>query len=271
MTNRRQPPPRRATSNRRGLAASAVEDLLAQIASGRLKPGDRLPPEPEAAARFGVSRPTMRQALKTLEAAGVLESRPRRGTVLARSSPGSLGPLFGAHLTLAGIPLRAVAEARAVLEGGMARLAARNRKARDLKELGAALAELEEAGSGTEAYLSAEKRFHGAVVVAAGNPVLSALRDVLSLYFEKSWPRARRKASPRRHAAIQREHRRIYEAIRGRQAEDAAGLIARHLAPTLRPDAARGRTAQKGGWKGNARARIGSSAVPLGRKRDDSG
>jgi GntR family transcriptional repressor for pyruvate dehydrogenase complex len=233
------------------LAAGLVEHLLAEIASGRLKPGDRLPPEPEMASDLGVSRTTVRQALKSLEAAGVLESRPRRGTVLARSAPASLGPLFGAHLALAGISLHAVAEARAALEGSMARLAARNRKARDLREMEAALTELERFASGSQAHLSAEKRFHWAIVVAAGNPVLGALRDVLELYFQKLGPLAGRRASPRRQATILRQHQRIYESIRARRGEEAGRLIARHLAPTLKPGAARGdRNAGRAGRAG---------------------
>jgi len=248
MTNKRisrKGPGRAGRGIPRGLAGSLVERLLAEVASGKLRPGDRLPPEPRLAERMGVSRPTLRQALKTLEAGGILEARPRRGTTLAQSSPKSLGPLFGAHLALAGISLRAVAEARAVLESSLARLAARNRKARDLERLEAALADLEDTEAGAEEHLEAEMRFHGAIVEAAGNPVLGALRDVLGLYFEKVRPRVG-KSSRRRQAAILRQHRRIYEAIRARRSEETAALVARHLAPTLRS----AMTGKSGGRKG---------------------
>jgi GntR family transcriptional repressor for pyruvate dehydrogenase complex len=234
MTNRPERDERGA--KRRGLGASLVDELLAEIASGGLKPGDRLPPEPVLAGRFGVSRPTLRQALKTLEAAGILSSRPRRGTVLAHSSPRSLGPLFGAHLALAGIPLRQVAEARAMLEESLARQAARNRRAGDLAEIRAALEEMESAEGGEER-VAAERRFHGAILDAARNPVISAFREILSLYFERVKPlTGRKRKNWRRHEArTRRQHREIYEAIRDRRAEEAARLIHRHLLPTLKP------------------------------------
>jgi GntR family transcriptional repressor for pyruvate dehydrogenase complex len=226
----------------RGLAASLVEELLAEVASGGLKPGDRLPPEPVLAGRFGVSRPTLRQALKTLEAAGILSSRPRRGTVLAHSSPRSLGPLFGAHLALAGIPLRQVAEARAMLEESLARQAARNRRAEDLAEMRAALDEMADS-LGSAERVEAERRFHGAILDAARNPVISAFREILSLYFERVRPQVGRKGpqARRREARTLRQHREIFEAIRERRAEEAARVMRRHLVPTLKPAAPRAR------------------------------
>jgi GntR family transcriptional regulator, transcriptional repressor for pyruvate dehydrogenase complex len=246
MTNRKPEPKRRERLGRgRGLASGLVDELLAEIAAGALKPGDRLPPEPQLAVRFGVSRPTLRQALKTLEAAGILESRPRRGTTLARSSPRSLGPFFGAHLALAGIPLVAVAEARAALEQSLARLAARKRRAGDLAAMRAALEE-QEASVNKDQDIAAEQRFHGAILEAARNPVMSAFREILSLYFERVRLPAHSKDRSRRKARTRRQHRAIYAAIRDRRSDEAARLIHKHLAPTLKPVSSASASGRKG-------------------------
>jgi GntR family transcriptional repressor for pyruvate dehydrogenase complex len=217
----------------RRLAGSLVDRLVQDITAGGLKPGDRLPPEPELAARFGVSRPTLRQALKSLEAAGLLTSCPRRGTVLAASSPGALGPLLGAHLALADISLAEVAEARAAIEEALAGLAAERRTEGDLAAMRQAIRNEEEARGDLAACVAAERRFHGAIVDAAHNPVLSAFRDLVLSYFNRVRPASAPGTVEAAAERTLRGHREICEAIGERSAEQSAAAMRRHLAPTL--------------------------------------
>ncbi len=146
---------------------------------------------------------------------------------------------------MAGIPLHAVAEARAALEQILARLAARKRRAGDLAVMRAAIEE-QEIASNRDEDIAAEQHFHGAILEAARNPVLSALREVVSLYFERVRIPVRRKDRSRRDARTLRQHRAIYEAIRDRRSDEAAQLIHRHLAPTIKPPSATSRSSRKG-------------------------
>lgn len=148
-----------------------VERLLATIRLGLFSPGDSLPPERELAARLGVSRDTVREAIKSLADAGYLVSRRGRygGTFLAAELPTP---------SAAGQPSRAEIDdalrLREILEFGAARMAAS-------RELSAAerdglRARLDEAsGAGAEDYRRLDSRLHLAIAEAAGVPSLVGL------------------------------------------------------------------------------------------------
>src|SRR5215213_4025093 len=73
--------------DRRSLAHDAAEHLRELIGSGALQPGDKLPPERSLASRLGVSRPTLREAVRGLVIMGLLETRHGAGTFVVRSAP----------------------------------------------------------------------------------------------------------------------------------------------------------------------------------------
>ena len=77
-----------------------ASQILDEVSRGQFRPGDLLPKEDDLARKLGVCRPTIRQALKALTVAGLVESRPRRGTVLKKGDLRALSSLFAAHLTL---------------------------------------------------------------------------------------------------------------------------------------------------------------------------
>jgi GntR family transcriptional repressor for pyruvate dehydrogenase complex len=214
-------------------AAPVFRWLLGEIARGALTAGDKLPTEHELCKRFGISRTTVRDALKSLERAGIVQARPRRGRILRESDPAALVPLFSAHLALRGVSLEDVAQARLVLEESIVRVAAARRTRRDLAELEEALREMEGADEDTERLVQAERRFHGALFLAAHNPVLSAFREVMEAYFEMSRPRTGRRSTPKKRAHSRRLHRLIYEAVADRKPERAAVLMREHLETTI--------------------------------------
>ena len=114
-----------------------VADHLARlIASGALAPGERLPGETILARRFGVSRPTVHEALQELKDHGLLEIRPRSGTYVRRPEPGEAGHLLEGLLRLERRDLWEVLEIRRILDPETAALAARRRTSADLEELG---------------------------------------------------------------------------------------------------------------------------------------
>lgn len=131
MSDRRIRPRERPPSVMRQVA----DHLARLIASGALAPGERLPGETVLARRFGVSRPTVHEALQELKEHGLLEVRPRSGTYVRRPEAGEAGHLLEGLLRLERRDLWEVLEIRRILDPETAALAARRRTSADLEEL----------------------------------------------------------------------------------------------------------------------------------------
>ena len=147
-----------------------AHELLVLILGGRFRAGDRLPPERALAAEFGVSRPTVRQAVGVLAAHGLVEARIGSGTFVVGSPARGDDPAAGAGVT-------EIMEARLVFEVGAVRLAARRaqRSREDLVLLAAIVEALEQTESGDVFPVEIDIAFHRAIVHLAQNPQLEAL------------------------------------------------------------------------------------------------
>ena len=154
---------------------NAFEDtvgrLLQTIRLGVLQPGESLPPERELAARLGVSRDTVRDAIKSLSDAGYLVARRGRygGTFLADEIPGHTG-----ELTVTRAEIDDALRLREILEVGAARMAAhRTLTAGEREELWSRLTDVR--GAAPDVYRRLDSRLHLAVAEAAGSPSLVPL------------------------------------------------------------------------------------------------
>jgi len=159
---------------------AVVAKLGAEILAGRHRPGDTLPREEDLAADFGVSRTSLREAVKVLSAKGLLESRPRTGVrVRPREEWNLLDPAVLAwHPDLTGDrPLmRSLIETRRAIEPPAAAMAAERATAADLARIEAACLGIEAAyPAHAEAGIEADIAFHHAVITASGNIVLARL------------------------------------------------------------------------------------------------
>ncbi|MET7515699.1 FCD domain-containing protein [Streptomyces sp. NPDC005480] len=158
---------------------TAAAGLRAMIASGELGPGSRLPPEPDLCARFGVSRGSLREAVRSLGALGMLESRHGAGTFVSALNPAHM--LAGFSATVDVLPLDGLLElfdVRRAIESHAAALAA----ARADETVVAHLRDLQERMSRTqdqEQLQSLDHEFHATVCAAAGNETLAALAGLL--------------------------------------------------------------------------------------------
>jgi DNA-binding FadR family transcriptional regulator len=204
---------------RRSAAADVQAQLQALIESGRFKQHERLPSEVELARTFGVSRPVIREALMSLQALGLTSSQTGKGTFVVSdrvSAPMLMGRYSPAHIK----------EVRRCLEIPSARLAASRRTDRDIGELAALLARMEEADDPARRNrLDAD--FHVAIAAAAGNPLIMKLvEDLRSVLEEHSLALAR---IPRRRKEASSEHAAIYRAIVARDPEAAAAAMEAHL------------------------------------------
>lgn len=185
--------------------------LLEAILNRVLVPGERLLID-EIAAHFGISKIPVREAVKALVVSGWLESTPRRGTYVRTLSEQELGEVF---------------EMRRVLEPYAARKAAERRTPEQLAELRELIAEGVESVRRRDivANSRANSRFHSVIAEAVGNRIIcDSLKDLQSrirrYYVEIDW-KIRRDSFA--------EHKRIFEAIRDRDADLAEKLTNEHL------------------------------------------
>jgi GntR family transcriptional repressor for pyruvate dehydrogenase complex len=204
-----------------------VEHVRRQIESGRLKPGDRLLPERELAIRMGVSRPSLRSGLRTLQAMGVVRARQGAGTFIADGPP-RLGEAPLRFLAaLHGFTRDQMFEARRVLEVGAAGLAAEHATGEQLAAMAEEVASMFATTGDPQAFLRHDVQFHRAIAAGSGNPVLATLIDtVAELVYEARRLTVERATDVRESAE---KHQRIYRAIRTRDPERARTEMNEHL------------------------------------------
>ena len=120
-----------------------LEQLREAILSGRIRPGDRLPGERQLCESFGVGRPTLREALRSLEATGLIEVRPGKGggSYAVTPSEATVGDALAALVNLRGASVEDLAEFRVDFEGENAAWAARRADAGDISALEALVGE----------------------------------------------------------------------------------------------------------------------------------
>jgi GntR family transcriptional regulator, transcriptional repressor for pyruvate dehydrogenase complex len=209
-----------------------IEEL---IFKRELRDGDRLPAERDLAARLGVSRSAIREALRTLEAQGVIRSAtgtgPDAGTIIAAMPSTALTRILRLHVALAKFPLKDVVETRVMLERGSAQLAAEERKHDDLMRMEMLLDKMDDDDVTRAVFNDLDTDFHVAIAEAGGNrlaadmtsAIRQALRHPLLAAFEASaeWPAIAGK--------LRAQHREIYLAIKDQNGIDAANRVEEHI------------------------------------------
>jgi len=166
------------------MAGSVAERLITAVAVGAYSPGERLPPERELAARLGVSRVTVRQALQQVGELGLVESRRGRGggTFVTAVSWREVAPEQARRTLEVELPrLRELFDYRCLVEGTIARAAAERRTEEQAGELRAALEEFRQAGDDMARARALDRRLHGLVCAAAGNQHLVSLSAHLTV------------------------------------------------------------------------------------------
>ncbi|HVW43704.1 MAG TPA: FCD domain-containing protein [Amycolatopsis sp.] len=211
--------------------------LRRQIVTGQLKEGDALPPETALMAQFGVSRPTLREAFRVLEAEQVIHIRrgARGGAHVLVPKAEAAARYAGTLLQFRGTTLADLHQARGALEVAAIEILARKRTAADLRELDRALAEGNDLQDDPIAF--AEKhdlQFHRLLVELAGNTTLLTLLDILysivSRHNESFIDTHRDDAGAAPSVrVVQRAHAKLIDLIRRKDIEKAATHWRRHL------------------------------------------
>lgn len=186
-------------------------DLERLILEGDLEPGDRLPPERDLAEHFGVSRVSVREALRELENRGFIDRKPGRGTIVLGPSDRVSGVdgVLGIVSSLKP-ELHDIMELRAIIEPPTARITASRATARDLAQL-RELVEAMEVEVTKDRYAELDRAFHQAIAQYAHNPLLALINEQIANQIQPS--RASRYQTRERRAISSAAHRRIFEAL----------------------------------------------------------
>lgn len=209
-----------------------VEQVEQAVLSGELSPGDRLPSERELMAQFGVSRSTVREALRVLQAGDVIRSRAGdpRGPEVLGASPATLEKSMRRLARAEHLGLGELLQFRMLLEGSAYLLAARLRTDEQLAEMSAALETMRHE-TDYHRFSRADVAFHDAIARATNNPLIVVCGEVvrgvvLDLIEDKLAHADDRRALMR---ASLRHHEEVLAAVRGGDGELASRLARRAL------------------------------------------
>jgi DNA-binding FadR family transcriptional regulator len=213
----------------RRLYERVAEQISGLIRSGEFAPGARLPAERDLAKQLGVSRPVVRESMIALEVAGLVEVRTGSGAyVREKPEEAAMPPNPGASPS-------DLLNARMLIEGEVAEIAAENATPADLAAMAESIAQMTEDHDAGRPWHAADLAFHVAVASATGNAALAGVVDrlwqeqyapVFSLLSQRvslseNWP------------ATLKGHQDIYEAIRAGKPKPAKAAMRAHLGQVL--------------------------------------
>jgi GntR family transcriptional repressor for pyruvate dehydrogenase complex len=220
--------------SRQTLADLAIESLLDYIDEGSLRPGDVLPSEAILAARLGVSRPVIREALKALGGRNVIEVVNGKGAIVKPIGSDDLSPFFRRAVGFDKKAIRELLQVRQGLEVQSARLAASLRTDDELEQLEQIAVRMRALLYEGEAFVDADLEFHLCVAAATHNSILyylivairDAMRDsILQWHY--------RRHTVEEHERVQRTHDALLVAIRTGDPEAAAAAMTEHFIDAL--------------------------------------
>ena len=200
-----------------------------RIMSGRLKPGDKLPPQDKLAQQFGFSRNTVREAINKLTVMGLLTAKQGVGTIVNITSSSAYVASLSDHLLLQPATVRDFIEARAIIEVASVGLAVQRADAAAIRELEQNLGKAREtaARGDIDAFVPLDVGFHRLLAKASGNKVvlqfLETVVDLLSNFITEvaHLPNAIQNACA--------FHTELVELIRARDGEGAKAKMTEHL------------------------------------------
>lgn len=208
-----------------------LKQIRTLILEEKLRPGDRLLGEREMAVELGVSRTTLREALRTMELLGWLEIKPGGGTFIRDAQLNEVISPLALALSVEPARIEELWETRITLEVECAGLAALRASEEDLQGIADALREMKYSVGDLEVYAKADAQFHFLVAQASQNSMLNRLLQTFVVHILELI----KKAGPLRFShdvggldTIQ-EHISIYEAIASRNAEEARAQMRKHL------------------------------------------
>ncbi len=210
-----------------------AKQIMESIEKGELMPGDKLPSERELASQFGVSRTSLREALRALELTGVLKSKVGEGTFVSKSFPTNVYASLSETLKLIEqASTYELVEARKIIECNNAYLAAKRATEDDIKKLEDVINMMNYEIKQGEDGLNKDKEFHMAIAEATHNKVLiQIMARIASLMSERVWKFVRDKIliHPGKSEEYFKDHNEIFLAIKNKEPRKAHNLMKKHL------------------------------------------
>lgn len=212
---------------------TVAREMIREIVRGDLKPGTKLAPEHVLREQYGVARSSLREALRILEAQGliIMRSGAGGGPIVGEVNPAGFGRAISLHLHMAKIDFEQLAEARELIEPVLARRAAENPPEALLAALKKALTAAGEDAHDPEQTLATCSSFHRVITNISGNGLLDLIAGGLKFIFDEQMPDLAVSAKAR--AESTRAHSDIARAIVGGEPDRAEQLMKVHMASII--------------------------------------
>lgn len=219
-----------AVIEKKKLPEKVIDEIRHRLDSGQLKIGDKLPNQNELSNEFGVSRTSLREAMKILDLLGVIEQRPGYGTVIRKKIP-------ELNAKSAQLPLMSDAsatiellEAREILECGAVRLAAQKATASQIQALHDLVDQMDHQLKNGDhaAFKTLDHSFHGLISAASGNRFLNDPAIALTRYMQQ-FIDENIELLPGLLKESQRYHRSVCESIAHHDPDRAENEMRRHI------------------------------------------
>jgi GntR family transcriptional repressor for pyruvate dehydrogenase complex len=212
------------------VSESILEEIRRMILSGELNERDKLPNQNEFAAKLGVSRPSLREALQVLTQAGAIEQKPGVGTVLVARTPALLTDRVDLPLISDAEATVELMEARRLIEVGLVRLAVAHAEEGEIEEIGRVLKSMEESAEPArmKEYVEWDLMYHHLIALAAHNRFAKTLFQNIRLAFEQFLKEAF-SVMPHMLERSVEDHRKIYQALAARDPDEASKAMSEHI------------------------------------------
>lgn len=224
-------PRRPSAAKRHRLSEDVAEAIKNQLIADGLKPGDRLPTEPELVEYYDVSRTVIREAGRILVERGLVDIRPGRGMVVADFDGTSISRQYELMLELMQGSFRHLMEMRLALEIGMTEHAAARHTPADARRIRMAIESFAASGDSHESALESDLEFHTAIAFASHNPFFIHIINPVNDYLRKAYNSSLGYEAARIQTLA--EHTAIAEAIFSSDTNKAGSLARRHLTRIL--------------------------------------
>ncbi len=219
-----------AAIKRKKLADSVLEEIKRMITDGELSEGDKLPNQNEFSAQLGVSRPSLREALHTLNLIGVIEQRPGMGTVIKSANPSLWLEQLSPPLVSDSKASLELLEARRFIEVGVVELAVQHATTEDIKGLGKIVSQMKPAleQGQLKKYSELDMAFHENLAIASHNRYMKHMFLTISGLMEQFI----REAFTVIPGLLEKSldfHINIYEGVKNKDARQAVTNMRQHI------------------------------------------
>jgi GntR family transcriptional repressor for pyruvate dehydrogenase complex len=214
--------------SKQSIPDSVSRQIQQLIAKKKLKAGDTLPSQRDLAEQLGVGRPAIREALKRLEAMGIVKVQHGKSSTIEKVDLDTIMGNVSNLLELAPIDVLKLLEAKEIIESKCTELAARRATEDDLLEMKGYLEEMEKNKTNPRVHAEADYLFHFTIVKAADNPFVVEIMKVLGKMIEKAIEETAIEDDSVGRDKAMRYHRSLYRAIRQKDGKKAAEVLHRH-------------------------------------------